>query len=59
MRVDFKLLKLQITKHLRLRYASPKLPSCLRADTHRQAATSFICKTLGETIAPIYENISE
>ena len=38
----------------------PKLPSCLRApgwladrDTHRQAATSFIRGTLGETVAQL------
>jgi len=26
----------------------PKFPSCLRADTHRQAATSFISETSGK-----------
>jgi len=28
-----------------------KLPSCLRVETHRQAVTSFIRRTLGEMLA--------
>ncbi len=37
---------LYVTADKKLRFTLPKLPSCLRASTHRQAATSFIRKTL-------------
>lgn len=41
---------LRLTADKRFRYVSPKLPSCLRVGTYMQAATSFVHRTVCETL---------